>query len=363
MKICPTSLCFLTTRKCTASCKNCCFGCSPRETSFIPTEMMARLINEAKEISSIRTIVFSGGECFLLGKDLNYLVSLATKNGFSTRFVSNGYWATSQKIAEEKINKLVSVGLTEANFSTGDDHSKFVPIEYIVNGALACVKANILVCIMLELHSNTHFPIHRLIKNSKFRAAVDAGKILLLPSAWVGFDSSSSINYPQKVLENPKIEACTSLFRDISINVNGDILLCCGLSQDYLKGFSIGNIMNSRKTLAEFLSDIPPDFIKIWLSVCGPKNILKYASKFLPKINTMYTSVVHRCEFCKILYQDKDIQKVILANIPHDSERIIEQFQINNIMDTLNTKTVFSCNKRERKTDITEIMEYFKYKR
>lgn len=359
MKIYPTSLCFLTTRKCTAACKNCCFGCSPQGKGFIPTETMARLIGEAADVPSIRTIVFSGGECFLLGKDLNRLVSIATKAGLTTRFVSNGYWASTQKIAEEKINDLVSNGLTEANFSTGDDHCKFVPIENIVNGALACVKANILVCVMLELHSETHFPINKLLHNQDFKKAVELGKILLLPSAWVGFNPESHINYPKKIQENPKIEACTSLLRDISININGDILLCCGLSQDYIKGFSVGNVFSSSKTLKQHLSNVPPDFIKIWLNVCGPKSILKYASKFMPEFEEICSSVVHRCEFCKILYQNQRIQDIILSNIPQYSERIIEQFHLNNVMDVLNTRTAFRCHKKERKTDINELLNYF----
>ena len=72
-------------------CDHCCFSCSPKVEKTIPTANLHKYIDQAAEIDSFRLVVFTGGECFLLGDDLDALVRRASGHKFLTRFVSNGY--------------------------------------------------------------------------------------------------------------------------------------------------------------------------------------------------------------------------------------------------------------------------------
>src|SRR5512144_1940405 len=87
MLIRPHTLSLITTYRCTAACDHCCFGCTPQvPTSWaIPFTRMLSLIDEAADLGSIRVVVFTGGECFLLGARLNRLIALASAHDLVTR--------------------------------------------------------------------------------------------------------------------------------------------------------------------------------------------------------------------------------------------------------------------------------------
>src|SRR5271166_3771858 len=84
MLIRPQTLSLITTHQCTAACDNCCFACTPKITKAIPVERMASLIDEGAAIETIKVVVFTGGECFLLGRRLDELIKRAARHGLIT---------------------------------------------------------------------------------------------------------------------------------------------------------------------------------------------------------------------------------------------------------------------------------------
>ena len=74
---------------------------------------------------------------------LNNVIKYGYQKGLSTRVVTNGYWAKYYETAIARLKDLVDVGLTEINFSTGDEHAKYVSINNIINAVLASVHLNI----------------------------------------------------------------------------------------------------------------------------------------------------------------------------------------------------------------------------
>jgi len=72
--------------------------------------------------SSLKMLVLTGGEPFLLGGSLDDIIEYATKKGLKTRVVTNAFWATSFEKSYDRLTKLWNRGLTEINFSTGDEH-------------------------------------------------------------------------------------------------------------------------------------------------------------------------------------------------------------------------------------------------
>jgi pyruvate-formate lyase-activating enzyme len=99
------------TYRCTAACRECCFESSPRVKGFIPAERILKYIDEAaRTFPSLRVVVFSGGECFLLGKKLDAAIAQAREHGLGVRCVTNGYWAITPERARKRIQQLKAAG-------------------------------------------------------------------------------------------------------------------------------------------------------------------------------------------------------------------------------------------------------------
>lgn len=80
LSIPPTTLSFITTNKCTAACKNCCFGCNPKNNMRLSLSVMKNHVDEAvKSYPTIRSLVLTGGECFTLGGDLLAISSMPVR--------------------------------------------------------------------------------------------------------------------------------------------------------------------------------------------------------------------------------------------------------------------------------------------
>lgn len=139
----PTTLTFITTYTYSAACKNCCLNCNPKRRERLKISKMKRYLRQAVELyPTLKILVLSGGECFLLGEDLDKIVKYASQKGLFVRVVTNGFWAKTFKKAYLRLNKLVQLGLSEVNLSTGNEHQEWVSYDSIVNAAVASLKLN-----------------------------------------------------------------------------------------------------------------------------------------------------------------------------------------------------------------------------
>ena len=100
----PTILTIAPTYKCTAACKECCFRCTSKVEQILETDTILQYIDEAvASFPSLKIMILTGGECFLIAKELPIIISRAKSNGLMSRVVSNGFWATSYETAVKKI--------------------------------------------------------------------------------------------------------------------------------------------------------------------------------------------------------------------------------------------------------------------
>ena len=134
----PTMLSFITTNKCTAACRNCCFKCNPKNNERLSLEVIKKHIDTAlSSFTSIKVLILTGGECFTLGDDLFSVIDYGAKKGLITRVVSNAYWAMTFKRTYNMISKLKQSGLSELNVSSRPLKSPFlrdiVPTQYLAN--------------------------------------------------------------------------------------------------------------------------------------------------------------------------------------------------------------------------------------
>ncbi|MDO9333193.1 MAG: radical SAM protein [Dehalococcoidales bacterium] len=97
----PSSLHFLLTYQCIFECDHCFVWGSPKQSGTFTLEKIRNVLNQAKDVGTIKTIYFEGGEPFLYYPILRRGIQLANRLKFRTGIVTNGYWATSEKDAVE----------------------------------------------------------------------------------------------------------------------------------------------------------------------------------------------------------------------------------------------------------------------
>ena len=305
----PIEISLITTNQCTAACANCCFQCNPKNKDRISLTEMKKYVDDAvNSYSTIKLLILTGGECFILGNELNNIVKYATEKGLITRVVTNGFWATTYEKAFEKLKNLVEDGLTEINFSTGDEHQEFVPFDNIINGIIASLELNLTVVVNIELSDNSNFNINDLkndIRLEKYKDRI--GKdLIIMCGRWIPFfkEQKKKKEYIENIAcgeENKN--RCVSLFRTISISPTNDVYACCGLPVKYIDYLRLGTL---KKHSLQYLYEYQfQDFVKIWLYTEGPKKILDF---ILKKRNEklINTSKWHICQICAEIFKREE---------------------------------------------------------
>lgn len=304
----PNILTLITTYKCTASCENCCFNCSPQYSKLMSINEIKEYVLACKDtFPSIGVVVFTGGECTLLKDDLISAIQFCSKIGFTTRIVTNGHWGKSLKKAQEYIQSLTDNGLSELNISTGKDHLKYIPLANILNiieaSALDEKIKGIVVSVEKRDDYEKNSPIYILRKetaNLKNRK-----KILIVESPWVNFKQREISFNHNKITEERG--GCKNIFSGLQINPNGQLLSCCGLACEYTPLLKLGKF--TKENLYEKYKNQFNDILKLWLYTEGPLKILNKINK------TSRLECKHDCDFClELLTKQDNINKLLNLN-------------------------------------------------
>lgn len=311
----PLILTISPTHKCTSSCENCCFGCNPQIDYIMDYHIVTKYIDEAiAEYPTIQILVLTGGECFLLGDDLVRIIHYATCKGLKTRVVTNCYWAKTYQSALNRLKPLVNAGLNEINFSTGDDHAKFVNPENIINAALASNELGIQT-IVISVESpedagltSLYFKNHPILGDFITKKQVGC-----IDASWISFKQEKETY--RLGLQSINRRPCDNIFKGIYINPYSQLLSCCGLTVEYNKYLKLGDLNHFK--IGELYEKQFDDLFKLWLFLEGPmviyEKVMKYQNKPPKKLG-------HECAYCMELIRDQNnvgtISKLIREEIP-----------------------------------------------
>ena len=328
MLIRPQTLSLITTHQCTAACDNCCFTCTPKVTRAIPAPRLRSLIDEAADISSIKIVVFTGGECFLLGRELDALITRAAKHGLIVRCVTNGYWGASPKAARERVKRLVAAGLIEINFSTGPMHARYVPLERIIHAAVASAEAGLTTAINVETFDGCDFDIAPILKNETLAHWIRKKRVLMRRNAWInnaeGHGKMVMKPLPEHSRFRPELKSpCMTVMNVIAITPTQDVVACCGLHLESIPELHLGNI--AERSLQSVLYEAPDDMLKIWMHLDGPEVILEFVKDHEPSYQ-LPTESVHPCETCKKLYTDPTVKRVLNQYYGEVEDKLTERY-------------------------------------
>jgi hypothetical protein len=115
----------LLTHRCLLECDHCFVWGSPRQTGVFTLASLVRVLDQAQQAPSIRTIYFEGGEPFLFYPLLLEGVRQAAARGFSVGIVTNGYWGATAEDARIWLEPLAGL-VSDISVSTDLLHSNVV---------------------------------------------------------------------------------------------------------------------------------------------------------------------------------------------------------------------------------------------
>jgi len=327
----PTTISLLTTFQCTASCKNCCFGCTPAIKAKMTLKQMMEYVDKSIDAYSetIKVLVLTGGEPFLLGEFLPKIINYATNKGLSVRVVTNGYWAKNDKIAYKKLQHLVESGLKEINFSTGDDHLEWVSYDNIVYGCMAAGELGITCIVNVESHDKAKFKAEQ-IKNDErlipyFEKSKNNNTIFSVGSSiWIKFNKDSDISYTTLLINNENNTACRSLFNTIVINPYAQMIACCGLSSERILPMRLGDV--KKNNITSLYNTQFDDFLKIWLFTEGPLSILKFI--YQKREISFGNMTGHICDICAEIFKDSENIITLKSHYKEITSKILSKYSL-----------------------------------
>ena len=341
----PRVLTILGTYRCTAACKDCCFGSNPWLTQRVSLERIVAFIEEGSRSRSVESVVFSGGECFLLGEDLVRAVQFASSKGLKTRCVTNGYWARSLAYGRNRLQQLKNAGLCELNVSTGDYHQQWVPQESVVNAVVLGVEAGFAnTVLVVELQKARRVTGDVLLQDSRIRALLreSANHFKIVESPWMPMNVEAIIDQPSGRLLNrhnlSSRHGCESVLSTTVLTPSQQIGFCCGLSRELIPEL---NADWKDGLLLDLIEQAGREFIKIWLFVDGPEKILAWASNKNPQIQ-WENRYAHHCHACLALFQDPLVRGTIAQNYRERVDDVLMRYSVLLRCQELREGTVYS---------------------
>lgn len=311
----PKTLSVMPTFTCPAACTDCGTLSSPHEKATLKLDTMLAAIKQAKELN-FGNVVFTGGEPTLRWNDLKKAINFAKNLGLPTRIVTNAHWAFTYDKAIEKLKDLILSGLDEINFSTGDEHARFIPIERVVYGIKASLALNLKPHIMIELRERREVT-RKVLINALKDNGLDENDLKLVDiseSPWMPLDPMSVEDYPCIIVANSdnihNFQGCESILQTYVIQSDGRIGSCCGLGLRTVAELNVANV-NQENFLHEAVKISESDIVKLWIHYFGTEKILKWAADKNPSImwENMYA---HKCQACMRIFKDYEIKSVIL---------------------------------------------------
>lgn len=329
----PNTLALITSFRCTAACSECCFSCSPiAKSPLMSLRRMKHYIDTALTCfgESLRLLVITGGECFLLGAKLRLIVAYAAKRGLLVRVVTNAYWATSYGKAFRMLKHLKRLGLSEVNFSTGDEHSAWVPMDNVIYGSMAACELGVTCIVNVEQHGQDNAYYDQFMSDprianlstshspDRFRVIAGIWMPTSNPERGKNAEASNRLPIPDSM------RACDSLLTTITLSPHGELYACCGLTvrrNSYLQR-PLPLYPTCEQLMSAYRSFLD-DFLLLWISVKGAHSVYQSCCiKGVPEGMAWSKNAfgIHSCAVCRILFSRPMLERVSSAYKAHRAE-------------------------------------------
>lgn len=322
--ISPDSISLIATYRCTAQCIDCCFQCSPQKAQHLSIEQMKSIIDESViQFPTIRMVIITGGECFTLGNDLNSIIKHIHSRKLKCRVVTNGYWAYSIEHSRQVIKHLIEDGLTEINFSTGDCHQQWVPLDFVINGIIAAIEQNVYTVVNVETHECFSFTANQLYTHPRLQPYAKSPYLKILPGIWIS-SRSPQVSKSTGKHNVHTCQRCKQLFKVLTITPDSELVCCCGLTITTHSFLKIGTVSDGN--IKQLWDSQFTDFLKIWLYTEGPEKIMQYVNDINPRLILPNMEQLHICEICHYILTNVDIIEVLRSTYNQVLPRVLLEY-------------------------------------
>lgn len=308
------TLSIMPTFTCPAACTDCGTLSSPRARERLALPDVLAAIDEAKALG-FYNVVFTGGEATLEWKTLLEGIRRAAGHGFPVRLVSNAHWATSVAVARDKIAALIDAGLSEINYSTGDEHVRFIDLERVIHACVAACERRLRTHVMMELKQDRTIDPVAVLEHPAIAALMSEQRAVLsvVSSPWMPLQHDVQYRYPEGVACDRQGAAsrggCTSVLATYTLQADGRVGACCGLG---LRAIDELNVARTGQAgfLGRAIAEAEEDFLKLWIHHHGPARVLAWAASHNSAID-WEGRYAHQCQLCQRLYHDEAVREVI----------------------------------------------------
>lgn len=328
----PTSITILPTYRCTASCEQCCFGSNPHLKEQLTKAEIFDVIQQAKDnFHTVKQIVFSGGECLMLGDDLFDSVRFAHSLGLKTRIVSNGYWGHSKNKAKKIAMTLRDCGLSEINISTGRDHAQFVSIDAVLNALTATTNEGIFSLITVEKDASDSAVIEMIQNDSRFKALEELGSstFRFQINSWMKFNEGHKDRGTTKNEIKKLNTPCQQLFSNLVVTPHKNISACCGLTFEHIPEMRIGSTDHTK--LTDAFNSVANDFVKIWILMDGPDGVVRKVYDDAPPEKLISND--HMCDTCARMHKCETTRELIRKRYLEFYPEVMMRYEIKNFVE------------------------------
>jgi sulfatase maturation enzyme AslB (radical SAM superfamily) len=117
-----TGIHFLLSYTCTMECDHCFLYCKPNAGGTFTIEQIRKVLDQAKEIGTVTSVFFEGGEPFMFYPLLLEGVRLSRETGLEVGLVTNSYFATTVEDAKLWLRPLKDQGVSKVHISDDTYH-------------------------------------------------------------------------------------------------------------------------------------------------------------------------------------------------------------------------------------------------
>jgi hypothetical protein len=284
------------TRRCTSRCRHCGAWYTKSADRDFTREDLARFIPDIAETPGIEAVGLSGGEVFVVKNLFDFAVDGLKNLGLPFTFVTNASWARSEPIARDRLSRYTAtlgMGLSADSF-----HQEFIPIDRVVNAALAAESLGIPYVVRATMRATE---ARRDVEHNLMEAGLpDAGKIAYAPVMYIG-QARKRIDPADFPNENPPGVPCLSL-RTPFIFPNGDVYACCGEAAN-IEGahpLFLGNLNEAK--LASLVAKYETDPTLKAIYTEGPRALWEKTGRY-PETVRDELLLRSPCGTCRLLFE------------------------------------------------------------
>jgi hypothetical protein len=315
---------------------------SPQRRARLTADQIRGYIDQALETTTIRFVIFAGGEPLLLGDDLYQSLEHVRLRGMRSRVVTNGYWATNPSKASEVVLALRDAGLNEINLSIDDFHLPYINPRHIKFAFDAARVIDFDAVIIVHCSGpNTHFneaELDALLGEhlprmfNEEREAVSFSRTTKRPFLAVSNSTlqaigrgteldigESAVNekWPEKART---IGGCPWAVRSPAITAKGRLVACCGFEVAGNPILDIGDL--SAASLTSLLDEADQDLPINMIALEGPYAIMDQLKELDPSLpfRPHYRSF---CELCQDIVTTPVLRNALLELMPSRAPHIL----------------------------------------